>query len=119
MKRDYDSLQAVISTLPPEVQIRTKLSIAIARRIEHLMVEAHLNKKQFAEALGRRPSEVTKWLSGEHNFTVATLAMIGTYFHKPIIEVGEEDANEDVDANSKENATEAHICTDEVSRITD
>lgn len=55
------------------------------------MHEAGYSKKQFAEKLGRRPSEVTKWLSGEHNFTIATLAMLGTFFGEPIIYVPSSD----------------------------
>ncbi|MDE6813919.1 MAG: helix-turn-helix transcriptional regulator, partial [Duncaniella sp.] len=47
-----------------------------------------LSKKQFAEDIGKRPSEVTRWLSGEHNFTISTLAMLSSYFGKPIIVVG-------------------------------
>lgn len=31
--------------------------------------------------------EITRWLSGEHNFTIATLAMLSTYFWRPIISV--------------------------------
>lgn len=87
MKKETDTLHEIIGVLPLEVQIRTKLSVAIANRIEALMREKGLSKKQFAEALDRRPSEVTKWLSGEHNFTVATLSRIGAFFEKPIIEV--------------------------------
>lgn len=87
MKKETDTLHEIIGVLPLEVQIRTKLSVAIANRIEALMREKGMSKKQFAEALGRRPSEVTKWLSGEHNFTVATLSRIGAFFEKPIIEV--------------------------------
>ena len=52
------------------------------------MREKGLNKKQFAEALGKRPNEITRWLSGEHNFTISTLAMLTTFFGKPIINVG-------------------------------
>ncbi len=52
------------------------------------MRERGLSKKQFADALGRRPGEITKWLSGQHNFTLATLAMLSTFFGKPIINVG-------------------------------
>ena len=42
---------------------------------------------KFAEALGRRPSEITKWLSGEHNFTIATLSRLSAFFGEPIISV--------------------------------
>jgi transcriptional regulator with XRE-family HTH domain len=47
-----------------------------------------MTKKQLAEAVGKRPSEVTRWLSGEHNFTIATLGMLSTFFGQPIVTVG-------------------------------
>lgn len=87
MKKNNDSLHEIIDELPLEVQIQTKLSMAVAKRLESLIKEKGLNKKQFAESLGRHPSEVTKWLSGEHNFTIATLAMFSAYFNESIIEV--------------------------------
>ncbi|MDE7393547.1 MAG: helix-turn-helix domain-containing protein [Muribaculaceae bacterium] len=51
------------------------------------MHERGLSKKQFADALGRRPSEITKWLSGQHNFTIATLGMLSAFFGQPIVTV--------------------------------
>ena len=66
----------------------TELSFEISDRIYELMNEHGLSKKQFAEALGRRPSEITKWLSGQHNFTIATLSMLSSFFGQPIVTVG-------------------------------
>ncbi len=71
----------------PEERTEARLSFEISNRIDALMTERGLSKKQFADALGRRPSEITRWLSGEHNFTVATLAMLSTFFGQPIIHV--------------------------------
>ena len=51
------------------------------------MQERGLSKKQFAEQLGKRPSEITRWLSGQHNFTISTLAMLSSFFGKSIISV--------------------------------
>jgi transcriptional regulator with XRE-family HTH domain len=47
-----------------------------------------ITRKQFADSLGKRPCEVTKWLSGQHNFTISTLAMLSSFFGKPIVSVG-------------------------------
>lgn len=82
-----DSLKELMGEMPEVVRLRAQMSMAIANRIETLMKEKGLSKKQFADALGRRPSEITKWLSGEHNFTIATLARLGTFFGKPVIKV--------------------------------
>lgn len=87
MKQTSRSLQEMLGNIPEDTQIKIDLSIEISDRIEVLMQERGLSKKQFAEALGKRPSEVTKWLSGQHNFTLATLSMISLYFGKPIIRV--------------------------------
>lgn len=86
-----DSLHQLMGEIPANLQIRTRLSVLIANKIESLMREAGYSKKQFAEQLGRRPSEITKWLSGEHNFTIATLAMLETFFGSPIIVVANEE----------------------------
>ena len=81
------SLQEIFNEIPIEKREETRLSFAISNRLADLMQERGLNKKQFAEALGKRPNEITRWLSGEHNFTISTLAMLSTFFGKSIINV--------------------------------
>ena len=88
MKRTAKSLDEMLGPIPDSLQQETELSFAISDRIYALMQERGLSKKQFAEALGKRPCEVTKWLSGQHNFTISTLAMLSSFFGRPIISVG-------------------------------
>mgnify|MGYP000851338848 CR=1 FL=1 len=45
----------------------------LAGRIEDAIKEKGWRKVDFAGAMGKRPSEVTKWLSGTHNFNIETL----------------------------------------------
>lgn len=66
----------MIGQVLPEIKAETDLSFAISNKIDALMQERGLSKKQFAEQLGKRPSEITRWLSGQHNFTISTLAML-------------------------------------------
>ena len=80
--------RSMVASVPAEIKAEIDLSFKISNRIAELMNNRHLSRKQFADALGRRPCEVTKWLSGEHNFTIATLAMLSTFFGQPIISVG-------------------------------
>lgn len=87
--KNSNSLQDLLGEIPLQVQLQTRMSVEIAARIESLMKEAGYTKKQFAEKLDRRPSEITKWLSGEHNFTIATLSRLSAFFGKPIIKVSE------------------------------
>lgn len=88
MKRTSRTLEEMLGPIPTNIQAEVDLSFEISDRIDALMRQRGLSKKQFADALGRRPSEITKWLSGQHNFTISTLAMISSFFGQPIITVG-------------------------------
>lgn len=87
MKSLQPTFRALLSDITPQERAETRLAFEISNRIDALMREKGLNKKQFAEAIGRRPSEITKWLSGEHNFTVKTLGMLSAFFGQPIVTI--------------------------------
>lgn len=87
MKEAKNTYQKMLASVPADIKAEIDLSFAVSDRIDTLMHERGLSKKQFADALGRRPSEITKWLSGQHNFTLSTLAMLSTFFGQPIITV--------------------------------
>ena len=80
-------LQEIFDEIPREKREETRHSFAISNRIDTLMRQRGLNRKQLAEALGKRPNEITRWLSGEHNFTLATIAKLSTFFGNPIVDV--------------------------------
>ncbi len=88
MKRAKTSLRELLSDITPEERAEARLSFQISNRLDLLMKEKGLSKKQVADALGKRPSEITRWLSGEHNFTISTLSMLSSFFQQPIVTVG-------------------------------
>ena len=45
----------------------------LAARINDAIKAKNWTQKQFAEAMGKKPSEISRWLSGTHNFTTDTL----------------------------------------------
>lgn len=77
----------MVNQVSAEIKEEIALSFAISNIIDALMQERGLSKKQFADQIGKRPSEITRWLSGQHNFTVSTLAMLSAFFGKSIISV--------------------------------
>ncbi len=87
MRNSNIPLQEIFDEIPREKREETRLSFAISNRIDTLMRQRGLNRKQLAEALGKRPNEITRWLSGEHNFTLATIAKLSTFFGNPIVDV--------------------------------
>lgn len=85
MRNVNDQFKQMVAEVPQDVKTEVDLSFAIADEIYRLMQERGLSKKQFAEALGKKPSEVTKWLSGQHNFTIRTLSSLSSFFGKPLV----------------------------------
>ena len=77
----------MVGQVPSEIKGEIDLSFAISNKIDALMQERGLTKKQFADQIGKRPSEITRWLSGQHNFTISTLALLSAFFGKSIISV--------------------------------
>lgn len=69
-------LDNLLAEITPEQQARTDRKMRIACIIDDAMRAKGLGKKQFADKVGRKPSEITKWLSGTHNFTIETIADI-------------------------------------------
>lgn len=70
----------MLATVPTDIQQEVDLEFAISNRINELMMQRGLTKLEFAQALGKRPSEVTNWLSGQHNFTIRTLSALSAFF---------------------------------------
>jgi transcriptional regulator with XRE-family HTH domain len=69
-------LDNLLAEITPEQQARTDRKMRIASIIGDAMKAKGFGKKQFADKVGRKPSEITKWLSGTHNFTIETIADI-------------------------------------------
>ncbi|MBQ3204100.1 MAG: helix-turn-helix transcriptional regulator [Alistipes sp.] len=76
-----------LNDVPKDVSIEVDLSFDIASRIDALLVEKGLSQKEFADMMGKRESEVSKWLKGTHNFTLRTLAKISAVLDSPIVQV--------------------------------
>ncbi len=69
-------LDNLLEKITPEEQARTDKKMRIAAIIADGIEAKGWGKKQFAEKMGKKPSEITKWLSGTQNFTVDTLTDI-------------------------------------------
>ena len=77
--RNYTSaaIDEFLALEDPAITARTANRMVLAVRIADTMLEKGISKKALAAKLGQHPSAVTKWLSGQHNFTTDTLTDIG------------------------------------------
>ena len=81
------SFDEMVASVPEAIKQEVDMGFAISNKIYDLMCKRGLSKKDFAKELGRRPGEVTKWLSGQYNFSIKTLAMLSAFFGESLIMV--------------------------------
>lgn len=80
-------MDEIRQTMTPEMKRQMELSVQIANRIYEIMEEKGLSQKNLAALLGKTETEVSRWLSGTHNMTLATIAKITTALNTDIIRV--------------------------------
>ena len=66
----------ILAETPPELKKQLDMSFAIADKLDAILKERGMSQKEFAQMIGHSQAEVCRWLSGTHNFTLATLAKI-------------------------------------------
>jgi transcriptional regulator with XRE-family HTH domain len=77
--------QRIQDETPPEVRIFVRQYTDIVVRIHELMQEKGFSQKDLALKMNKRPSEINKWLKGNHNLTLKTLAKLEAELGAPLI----------------------------------
>lgn len=83
-----------VAGVDPEVMQEVNLNIDIANRIYDILKAKNLSQRQFAALLGKRESEISRWLTGAHGFTTSTLAKIAAVLGEPVVEVAKPSRSE-------------------------
>lgn len=83
-----------VAGVDPEVMQEVNLNIDIANRIYDILKAKNLSQRQFAALLGKRESEISRWLTGAHGFTTSTLAKIAAVLGEPLVEVAKSSRSE-------------------------
>jgi ribosome-binding protein aMBF1 (putative translation factor) len=73
--RQYDSpiIKRIAERIPKELSEQNDRRMGLAVKIAEALRSRGLTNQEFAFMMGKKPSEVTRWLSGTHNFTTETL----------------------------------------------
>lgn len=82
----------LLDETPAEVRIFVRKYGDIIVRVHQLLKEKGWTQKDLAGQLEKRPSEVSKWLSGDHNFTLKSLAKLEAELGADIIYVPKKDS---------------------------
>ena len=84
-----DNKEIIYSTWYTDAEQKAEfdLSFGIAERISEILKAKGLTQKDFACLLNKRDSEISKWLTGRHNFTTQTIARIETALGSKLISI--------------------------------
>lgn len=74
------------SQISPETKKQIDLQVGVANRIYEILEERSMTQKDFAMLLGKTENEVSRWLSGTHNLTFATVAKISCALGEDILQ---------------------------------
>ena len=96
MKKEENLFRKCLSEVSADVKNKVKLSFDIADRIFDILEDKNMSQKEFAKLLGKSESEISKWLTGTHNFTTNTLAKIETVLGESVISVPKKQAQNNV-----------------------
>jgi transcriptional regulator with XRE-family HTH domain len=81
------TVDRLLKSTPKDVEVFVDLYADLLVRINQILREKNITKKELAEKLEKKPSEISKWLNGEHNFTLRSLAKLSVELDEPLLEV--------------------------------
>jgi transcriptional regulator with XRE-family HTH domain len=82
----------VLDETPAEVRIYVRKYGDIIVRVHQLLREKGWTQKDLAVSLDKTPSEISKWLNGDHNFTIKSLAKLEAELGAEIIYIPKKDS---------------------------
>ena len=68
-----DFLDEIRNETSPQMSEQISKRMKLAAQIDNVLMSRGLTNQEFAFMMGKKPSEITRWLSGTHNFTTETL----------------------------------------------
>lgn len=87
MRTTTEIFREAVANVPEDVRLETDWSFAISDKIADALEKKGMTQKMFAKQIGKTETEVSRWLSGNHNFTLRTIAKISSVLGTNIITV--------------------------------
>jgi transcriptional regulator with XRE-family HTH domain len=71
--------------IPEDVRIFVRQYTDIVMRINEILLAKGYTQKDLAIKMKKKPSEINKWLKGNHNLTLRTIAKLEAELGEPVI----------------------------------
>jgi transcriptional regulator with XRE-family HTH domain len=76
-------------SIPKDIDIFVSNSFDIVDKIHEILQAKNLDQKDLAVLLKKKESEISKWMSGTHNFTIKTLSKIEEVLDSRILRIAD------------------------------
>ena len=80
-------LQQLLDETPKETKIFVEKYADLIVRINDLMKQQGLSQKDLAEKMDQKPSAISRWLSGQYNITLRSIAKLEAELGETLIEI--------------------------------
>jgi transcriptional regulator with XRE-family HTH domain len=80
-----NSIKQRAQKVPADIKLLVSKSLATAKQINKILEEQGKTQRDLAKLLGKKESEISKWLQGTHNFTYKTICKIEIVLEEQII----------------------------------
>jgi transcriptional regulator with XRE-family HTH domain len=84
--------QRIIDQTPAEVKIFVKKYGDFVVRVHQVLKEKGITQKELAKRMEKTPSEISKWLSGDHNLTLRSIAKLEAELEMDLIYISKKDS---------------------------
>ncbi|HTF02639.1 MAG TPA: helix-turn-helix transcriptional regulator [Bacteroidia bacterium] len=75
----------ILESTPEDELIFVSWYADLVVRIHDLLEEKGISQKRLAEKMGKTAPEISRWLSGDHNFTLKSLAKLQAELGEPLL----------------------------------
>jgi transcriptional regulator with XRE-family HTH domain len=101
--------ERILLETPNEIREYVRLCSDITVRITEILSKRGLTQKELAIKMDKSPSEINKWLTGKHNFTLRSIVKLETELGEKILFVPK--SNSFVTTNTVTNRFSVSIST--------
>ncbi len=78
-------IKKILDETPEDTKIFVAKYADLVVLINTILREKDYTQKKLADKLGKQPSEIHKWLSGDHNFTLRSLCKLEAELGEPLL----------------------------------
>ncbi len=79
--------QQILEETPLETKIFVDKYSDLVLRINQILKEKGISQKELAESMDKKPSEISRWLSGNQNITLRSIAKLEAELGETLVEI--------------------------------